>query len=94
MDIDELKEMVVPVLKKHKITKAGVFGSFAKNKATDKSDVDILVELTYPMSLLDFIGIKQELEEILQKSVDLVEYRAIKPIIKDSILKSEIRIYG
>lgn len=94
MNIDELKAAVVPVLKRHKITKAGIFGSFAKNKATENSDVDILVELTYPMSLLDFIGIKQELEEILQKSVDLVEYKAIKPIIKDNILNSEIRIYG
>jgi uncharacterized protein len=94
MEFAEIKKAVIPVLKKHKITKAGIFGSYAKNMATDKSDVDILVELTYPMSLLDFIGIKQELEDILKKSVDLVEYKAIKPIIRDNILKSEIRIYG
>ncbi|MFM7487327.1 MAG: nucleotidyltransferase family protein [Cytophagales bacterium] len=94
MDFDELKDIVIPVLKKHKVTKAGVFGSFAKKRATEKSDVDILVELTDPVSLFDFIGIKQELEEVLKKPVDLVEYRAIKPIIRASILNSELRIYG
>ncbi len=46
------------------------------------------------MSLLDFVGLKIELEDMLGKSVDLVEYKAIKPIIKDGILQSEIRIYG
>lgn len=94
MNVNELKDIVIPVLKKHKVTKAGVFGSFAKNSATEKSDIDILVELTDPASLLDFIGIRQELEEVLKKPVDLVEYRAIKPIIRDSILNSEVRIYG
>lgn len=94
MNVNELKDNVIPVLKKHKVTKAGVFGSFAKNSATEKSDIDILVELTDPASLLDFIGIRQELEEVLKKPVDLVEYRAIKPIIRDSILNSEVRIYG
>ncbi len=64
------------------------------NFAYHQSDIDILVELTYPMSLLDFVGLKIELEDMLGKSVDLVEYKAIKPIIKDGILQSEIRIYG
>ncbi len=85
---------IVPVLKKHKVTKAGIFGSYAKNKATAQSDLDLLVELTYPMSSIDFSGLKIELEDLVGKSVDLVEYKAIKPIIKDNILKSEVRIYG
>lgn len=94
MKLDDIKSLVVPVLKKHNITKAGVFGSYAKGRASETSDIDLLVELTYPFSLLDFVGVKLELEEILGKNVDLVEYQAIKPIIRDSILNSEIRIYG
>jgi len=90
----EIKQVIIPVLKKHKVTKAGIFGSYAKNNFTEDSDIDILVELTYPMSLLDFIGIKLELEDMLKKSVDLVEYKAIKPVIKENILNSEVRIYG
>ena len=44
------------------------------------------------MSLIGFIGLKLALEEILKKKVDLVEYSAIKPIIKERILSEEIRI--
>jgi len=94
MNLSEIKQVIIPVLKKHKVTKAGIFGSYAKNNFTEDSDIDILVELTYPMSLLDFIGIKLELEDMLKKSVDLVEYKAIKPVIKENILNSEVRIYG
>jgi len=94
MDLEQLKSAITPILKKHRVTKAGIFGSFAKNEATPTSDVDILVELPASLSLLDFVGIKIELEDLLGKSVDLVEYKAIKPIIKDNILKSEIRVYG
>ncbi len=94
MDLEQLKSAITPILKKHRVTKAGIFGSFAKNEATPTSDVDILVELPASLSLLDFVGIKIELEDLLGKSVDLVEYKVIKPIIKDNILKSEIRVYG
>ena len=44
------------------------------------------------MSLLGFIGLKLKLEEVLGKKVDLVEYIAIKPLIKSHILNEEIRI--
>ena len=94
ISLQQIKSIILPVLLKHKVTKAGIFGSFASNKATPQSDVDILVELTYPMSLLDFVGLKIELEDIVGRSIDLVEYKAIKPIIKEEILQSEIRIYG
>ena len=61
---------------------------------TVKSDVDLLVELADGTGLLDFIQIKQELEDILQMPVDLVEYSAIKPLLQKSILQQEKRIYG
>ena len=79
---------------KHKVTKAGIFGSYAKLQAKRGSDVDILVELGTEISLLDFVGIKLEIEKILNRKVDLVEYQAIKPALKQKILQEEIRIYG
>lgn len=94
LTIDQIKAIAIPVLKKHKVKRAGLFGSIVTQKANENSDVDILVELTYPTSLLDFVGIKLELEDALHKKVDLVESQSIKPIIRDSILKSEVRIYG
>jgi uncharacterized protein len=93
LDVEQIKSIAIPVLKKHKVTKAGLFGSFAKHTATSASDVDILVELTYPASLLDFVGIKLELEDALGTKVDLVEYDGLKPTIRESILESEIPLY-
>jgi len=43
-------------------------------------------------TLFDFIGIKQELEDSLQRDVDLVEYSNIKPALRESILTGEVRI--
>jgi len=56
------------------IVRIGVFGSVARDEITDISDVDVVVELDRP-DLLILVGIKQELEESLQRSVDVVRYR-------------------
>ena len=94
MKIEEIKEKIIPVLRKHHITRAGIFGSVAKGTTTRKSDIDILVELGDKISLLDFVGIKYELEDLLGRKVDLVEYQAVKPRLKNRIFSEEIRIYG
>ncbi len=90
--IKEIKQKIIPVLKEYKISKASIFGSYARGEQTKKSDVDLLVELDNNLSLLDVIGIKLELEKALKKKVDLVEYENIRPEIKENILTDEIRI--
>lgn len=92
MSIDNIKSAIRPVLEKNGITKAGIFGSFARNESNQNSDLDILVKIEKNISLLDFIGIKLELEDILGRKVDLVEYDAIKPSLKEFILKEEIPV--
>ena len=94
LEIEEIKEKAVPILKKHQVVRAGLFGSAAKGNATDESDIDILVELGQEISLLEFVGIKLELEDLLGRKVDLVEYQAIKPLLREKILAEEIAIYG
>ncbi|MBK8704498.1 MAG: nucleotidyltransferase family protein [Saprospiraceae bacterium] len=94
MKIEEIKAVIVPILTRHRIKRAGIFGSVAKGNATSQSDIDILVELGSEISLLDFVGIKYELEDHLGRKVDLVEYQAIKPRLKNRIMSEEIRIYG
>ena len=80
------------LLQQYGITKAAIFGSLAKGEAKTSSDVDILVEIKNNMSLLDFIGIKIELEEVLKMRVDLVEYDTIKPLIREKILSEQVTI--
>ena len=56
------------------IVRIGVFGSIARDEITSASDVDIVVELDHP-DLFALVGIKQELEELLHRPVDIVRYR-------------------
>jgi predicted nucleotidyltransferase len=56
------------------IRRIGVFGSTARNQMTDTSDIDVVVELSVP-DLYILIGIKQDLEDLLKRSVDIVRYR-------------------
>ena len=86
----EIREIVLPVLRRHGITRAGIFGSVARGDATTESDVDILIELDVQASLLDVVGIKLELEDVLGRRVDLVQYAAIKPALRDRILREEV----
>lgn len=90
--IEQIKEQVLPILRRYGAKRAGLFGSLVREEMTEGSDIDILVELNKDLSLLDFIGIKLEIEERLGKKVDLVEYDTLKPLLKDRILKEEVRI--
>ena len=92
MSVEEIKNKIKPVLKRNGIVKAGIFGSISRGDSTADSDIDILVKIEKDISLFDFIGIKLELEDVLGKKVDLVEYDAIKPAIRENILKEEITI--
>ena len=92
MNIEEIKGKILPILKKYGVTRAGIFGSVVRGEAREDSDIDILVEIESRMSLLDFVGLKLELEEALGKPVDLGEYSEIKPIIKEQILEEEVPI--
>lgn len=82
----------MPVLKKHGVLRAGIFGSYARGEQKKGSDIDILVKTRKTVSLFGFVGIKLEAEKILGKKVDLVEYSALKPRLRENILKDEVRI--
>ncbi len=56
------------------VTKLGVFGSVARDEATEVSDVDVVVEMRKP-DLFYMVHIKEELEEALNRPVDIVHYR-------------------
>lgn len=64
-----------------------VFGSVVKGLAREDSDVDFIVSWPAQHSLFDRIRLKNELEAILQKHVDLVTDESLHPLIRDSVLK-------
>jgi predicted nucleotidyltransferase len=76
---------ILVILRKHKpdlqrkypVSGLGVFGSYARGTATDKSDIDILVDINGPMGL-SFVAMADEIEALLGTKVDVVPKRSIK----------------
>lgn len=91
--MQDIKKKIIPVFKKYGVIKASLFGSIVRGDSNKKSDVDILVSLKDDSDLFDFIGLKQELEEKIGRKVDLVEFSAIKPRLKNHILRYQTSIY-
>lgn len=93
-NIAKITRAILPILKKHHIKKAGIFGSFARGEEKKSSDIDILVELRKGKSLFDLIHLEQELEKKTKRKVQAVTYKSIHPILKERILQEEVQIYG
>jgi predicted nucleotidyltransferase len=89
MTIPEIKNRIIPVLKKYGIKKAALFGSIVKGESTKDSDIDILVEMPKTASLLELASLKIELEEILKKNVDVLTYDSLHHLLKDKILNEQ-----
>jgi len=94
-NIAQIKKAIIPILKNNDVVRAGIFGSYARGEAKKSSDIDILIKFNAKSrkSLLDLIGVKQDIEDKLKKKADVVEYSALHPFLRDRILKEEVRIY-
>lgn len=104
------KESILSVLEKldkerYKINKIGLFGSFAREEATESSDIDIFVDFKDEANVFrNFFDIKYDLEEIFQKKVDLIssnnfdyeyklkEVKDYKEKVKKEIMESIIYV--
>jgi len=87
--LNYLKEHYQEFHDKYNVQKIGIFGSYARDEATQESDIDIFVQM-HP-KLLDMIAIKQLIEEDLHKKVDIVRLREnMNPYLKKRILRDGI----
>lgn len=91
-EVLKIKKEIIPILERYGIKKAGLFGSVVRGELKEDSDLDILVQIEGEVSLLDFVGLKLDLEDSLGRKVDLVEYSTIKPLLRKSILKEQVAI--
>jgi hypothetical protein len=88
----QIAKIAVPILKRHGVVKAGIFGSYARGEAKKNSDIDILIKQKGKKGLLALVNLQLLLEEKLRRKIDLLDYSAIHPYIKDQILREEVRI--
>ena len=86
------REKALEILQKNGIKRAAFFGSIVRGEMTDESDIDILVEFEGRKSLLDLAGLKLDLEDALERRVDLLTYRSLHPLLKDRILAEQVPI--
>jgi predicted nucleotidyltransferase len=88
--ITETLQRFKPILQeKFKVREIGIFGSCVRGEESEESDVDILVEFSEPIGW-EFIDLMEFLEKILGRKVNLVTVRALKPQLKDKILKEVV----
>lgn len=89
LDIETIAKGVQESIRDYPVKKIELFGSYAENRQTEKSDVDLLVEFTsLAVSLLMIASLRNRLENSLGVSVDLIH----APIPEDSILEVGKRV--
>jgi predicted nucleotidyltransferase len=78
--------------RKYSVVEIGVFGSIVRGEEKKRSDIDILVAFEKVPDLLKFIELERYLGKLLRKRVDLVEKTALRPRLKDLILREVVYI--
>lgn len=89
--IDELKSILHEILKNFAVKKAILFGSYAKNTPTSKSDIDLVIDSDEKLLNIYFYGLLEDLVQKLQKNIDLFE---ISEIQKNSRIYEDIQKDG
>jgi uncharacterized protein len=87
-----LRQHLPELSKKYNISYLGIFGSYVRGEQKEDSDLDILVEFSKAPDLFEFIGLKQDLSDILEVNVDLVMKSALKPRIGKRILEEVVQV--
>lgn len=76
---------IVNVFKPYNPKRLGVFGSYARGENTTESDIDILYSFNASLSVFSLVKIKEQLENVLGRKVDLVSERYINEKLKKNI---------
>ncbi len=101
--IEEIKKMVIPIAQKYELQAVYLFGSYARNEATVNSDIDILIDRNGSKikSLFDMGGLFADVQEALQKEIDLVTVQSLEqeynkknnPGFAETLYKERVCIY-
>ena len=93
IQIKEIVEKQREFLKQnYRVEDLGIFGSVARGDNQEISDIDVLVTFVKPIGMFKFMELEEYLSRLLEKKVDLVTVRALKPAIKDEVLQEVIYV--
>lgn len=80
------RDEILRLIRKYRVRRLRVFGSIRRREATQTSDVDLIVEWERKASTLQYVGMRQDLEKILHRKVDLVEEEGLHWFIRPQAL--------
>ena len=86
------REAILDIAKRYGVTNVRVFGLAARGEARSGSDLDLLVELPPDLSLLTYVALKQDLEDLLGMSVDIATEDSLHWRIRDSVLREAVAL--
>jgi predicted nucleotidyltransferase len=86
MDLRQKRHEIIEIASRHGAHNVRLFGSVARGEDRPGSDLDLLVDMEPDRSLLDVVGLGQELEELLQRRVDVLTDASLHPALRDRIL--------
>lgn len=81
---------ILELAMRHGARNVRVFGSLARGEGDEGSDLDLLVTLGKGRSLLDLVGLKQDLEDLVHRPVDVVTEQALSPYLRERVLAEAI----
>ena len=90
--IPEIKSVVVPIAKNFGIKKVSLFGSYARGEQTENSDIDFLIDKGNLYGFA-FFGLIEELENSLQRNIDVLTYSALERSLIKNAIQDEVVIY-
>ncbi len=94
--IEKSKQKIVELCRKYQISELSIFGSQVRGDFSATSDFDFLVEFApeVKVSFFELSRIQSELEELVQREVDLVPKNGLKPLIRQTVLEEAEIIYA
>ena len=89
-DLQSYRGEILKLAIRHGAGNVRVFGSLARGEGVEASDLDLLVTLENGRSLLDIVGLKQDIEDLIHRPVDVVTERALSPYIRERVLSEAV----
>ena len=86
MDLGSRRDEILGIAARHGARNIRVFGSVARGEDHPSSDLDLLVDMETDRSLLDLVGLQQDLEALLRRNVDVVTGASVPQALRDRIL--------
>jgi len=91
-ELRDRRDEIVEIARARGASRVRVFGSVARGEAAEGSDIDFLVDLEPGRSLLDLGGLLMDLQDLLERNVDVVTERGLRPRVAQRVLADAVEL--